>query len=247
MYFKAVEISDKVFVANKLKEKFLEKIRKLSSEIYDDNYDVYDLYEAWKLREFCPIYFNSSIENEYIRAVNNGIENFKRVKREVKEIFIRYQRDYEVFERGKKVVKIDNLDEEEFEFYEALQDYMIEKITQKGIYIETNPTSNIYIGYFEKYKEHPIFRWYPINEEELKGGAKFNKFNIRNSVAKVCVNTDDPMIMPTTLYNEYLLLIEAAKKHSKNIERINKWIEDIRKNGEEIFNNTHQFYEYIKV
>jgi len=247
MYFKAVELSDKVAVANRLKDEFLGKIIRLSEEIYGEKYEIYDLYEAWKLREYCPIYFDEeNSANEFIRAVK-----FKGNKNKLKkaiDIFRKYSEDYEVYKRGSKIVKLnDRLSEKDFEFYEALQDYMIEKIAQKRIYIETNPTSNIYIGFFENFKEHPIFRWFPLNSEDLQNKGKYNKFGIRNTRVNVCINTDDPMIMPTTLFNEYNALKNAVRYHTNNEDKIRKWLENIRKQGLEIFDNTHKHYEYIKV
>ena len=249
MYFKAIKICDKISLANRLKEEFLKNIKELCLDIYKQNYDVYDLYEAWKLREYCPIYFDENIENEFIREVK-----FKRDKNKLEnaiKINERYQRDYEIYQKGNEVIKLNDgnyhLFDREFEFYEALQDYMIEKLAKRKIFIETNPTSNIYIGFFKNYKEHPIFRWLPLNYEDLKEGNRYNKFGLRNTRVKLCINTDDPMIMPTTTFNEYRVLESAAMEHSNNLEKIEKWLDKIREYGLEIFHNTHKNYEYIKV
>jgi adenosine deaminase len=245
MYFKAIKISDYLPSANRLKEEFLGEIKKLSKEIYDEDYDVYDLYEAWKLREYCPIYFNDAGISEYIKVARFS-GNREKLKKAI-EIYEKYNNDKEAIQKGEEVVELReyNLFENEFEFYEALQDYMIEKLARRKIFIETNPTSNVYIGFFEKYEEHPIFRWNPLHYEDLLKGGKYNKFGIRNTRAKVCVNTDDPMIMPTTIYNEFVALENAARKHTKNEDTIRKWIHSIRKQGLEIFDNTHKHYEYI--
>ena len=245
MYFKAIKIADYLPSANRLKEEFLGKIKKLSREIYDEEYDVCDLYEAWKLREYCPIYFDEAGISEYIKVARFSGDREK-LKSAI-EIYKKYHFDKGVIKKGEEILELKeyNLFENEFEFYEALQDYMIEKLARKKIFIETNPTSNIYIGFFEKYEEHPIFKWNPLHYEDLQKGGKYNKFGIRNTRAKVCVNTDDPMVMPTTIYNEFVALENAARKHIKSEDTIRKWIHAIRKQGLEIFDNTHKHYEYI--
>ena len=65
---------------------------------------------------------------------------------------------------------------------------------------------------------------------------------------KVCVNTDDPAIMPTTLRNEFDLLERTALGiHSKSKEKIENWCENIRKLGLEIFDYDHQKSEFRRV
>lgn len=46
-----------------------------------------------------------------------------------------------------------------------IQDAMIKELVQKGIGIETNPSSNYLIGPIKKYNEHPIIRF---NGRKLK-------------------------------------------------------------------------------
>jgi len=125
------------------------------------------------------------------------------------------------------------------------------KFSQRGLIVETNPSSNVYIAHIHEYENHPIFRWNPIECEDLNGDiaeAKFNRFGIRKSRLKVCVNTDDPAIMPTTLRNEFDLLERMAyKTHSNSKEKIEKWSDDIRKFGVEIFDFDHQRCEFTKV
>lgn len=142
--------------------------------------------------------------------------------------------------------------DEDLKLYEAIQDRLIQKFCNKGIIIETNPSSNVYIAHIHSYDKHPIFRWNPIEDKDLfdieQKEPKFNRFGIRTSRMKVCVNTDDPAIMPTTLRNEFDLLERIAlKNHSENIEHIEKWSEKIRKLGMEIFDYDHKDCEFVRV
>lgn len=61
------------------------------------------------------------------------------------------------------------------------QEYSMKNSTKRGISIECNPTSNIKIGLFSKYYNHPITR--------------FNSFYLENDnpevQLKVSINKDD--------------------------------------------------------
>lgn len=129
---------------------------------------------------------------------------------------------------------------EELEFIYALQDYQLDEYDQIGIIIETNPTSNIYISKLEHYSEHPIFRWYPPDESSLANGEKNNRYGLRRGPIKVCVNTDDAGIMPTTLRTEFSLLREAALCHGITRTAAEHWVETLREFGLREFHRNHQ-------
>lgn len=127
----------------------------------------------------------------------------------------------------------------ELEFMHALQDYLLDHYDRKGLIIETNPTSNVYIARFKKHVEHPIFRWNPPDEELLKPGAEFNRYGLRRGPVRVLVNTDDPGIMPTTLRTEFLLLREAAIERGVSRTMAEYWLERLRLYGLEQFQRNH--------
>ncbi|KTR87664.1 antiviral RADAR system adenosine deaminase RdrB [Pantoea dispersa] len=127
----------------------------------------------------------------------------------------------------------------ELEFLHALQDYLLDRYDRKGLIIETNPTSNVYIARFKKHVEHPIFRWNPPDEELLKPGAEFNRYGLRRGPVRVLVNTDDPGIMPTTLRTEFLLLREAAIERGISRTMAEYWLERLRLYGLEQFQRNH--------
>jgi hypothetical protein len=127
----------------------------------------------------------------------------------------------------------------ELEFMHALQDYLLDRYDRKGLIIETNPTSNVYIARFKKHVEHPIFRWNPPDEELLKPGAEFNRYGLRRGPVRVLVNTDDPGIMPTTLRTEFLLLRDAAIERGVSRTMAEYWLERLRLYGLEQFQRNH--------
>jgi adenosine deaminase len=134
----------------------------------------------------------------------------------------------------------DSVSAAELDLYEAIQDLQMEKYAAQEIIIEACPTSNIYIGRFNHYHEHPIFRWNPPEQDWLKEGAKFNRFGLRKGSITVCVNTDDAALMPTTIQNEHRVLHKAAIEHYDiGINKAEDWIERIRCKGVEIFRSNH--------
>ncbi|AOI68438.1 hypothetical protein [Burkholderia ubonensis] len=128
---------------------------------------------------------------------------------------------------------------DELEFMAALQDACIERYAQKGLAIETNPSSNVYIGQIETHSDHPIYRWDPPQEDELEKKGKSNRFGIRKRVMPVTINTDDPGIVPTTLRMEYHLMHEAALDRGCTERAADEWTEKIRQRGLATFDLTH--------
>ena len=137
-------------------------------------------------------------------------------------------------------IHYDSVSAAELDLYEAIQDLQMEKYAAQEIIIEACPTSNIYIGRFQYYHEHPIFRWNPPEQDWLKDGGKFNRFGLRRGSVTVCVNTDDAALMPTTIQNEHRVLHKAAIEHYEvGINKAEDWIERIRCKGVDIFRSNH--------
>lgn len=128
---------------------------------------------------------------------------------------------------------------EELEFMHALQDYLLDEYDRKGLIIETNPTSNVYVARLEHYGEHPIFRWNPPDERKLRDGGDYNRFGLRRGPMRVLINTDDPGIMPTTLRTEFELLREAAIDLGYSRTVAEEWLERLRQYGVDQFHRNH--------
>ncbi len=118
-----------------------------------------------------------------------------------------------------------------------LQECMINDIADRGIAIECNPSSNIKIGSFERYDQHPIFRFF--HPDKLKEDA--HRLN-------VSINTDDRGVFGTSLYNEYSLISLAMYKQRNedgsrrwNDEVIEDYLKTIIKNSRE-----QQFANYYR-
>ncbi|MEA1956046.1 MAG: hypothetical protein U9N02_06090 [Campylobacterota bacterium] len=264
LYHQAIEVLEYCGVARRLMLKYEKLVKELCKEVYSKNYALDDLYKAWKLREYCPIeMFGNGFTDadEYLKSVSfSHREDYD----DAKEIYKKYHTNEAVRKNGEKVIKIEytnihdenlyryRVTDDDLKLIEAVQDRLIQKFCDKGIIIETNPSSNVYIAHIDDYRYHPIYRWNPIEDKHLHHiedeKPKFNKYGIRTSRMKVCVNTDDPAIMPTTLRNEFDLIERMAKdEHSDNQKRIEKWSDDIRKLGIEIFDFDHKSSEFTRV
>lgn len=101
---------------------------------------------------------------------------------------------------------------------QQLQEYLIRKIEQLGIYVETNPTSNLAIGDFSQMTKHPIF----VLNQKLSGGDHH---------VMVTVNSDDPVVFNTNVENELAYIYYAAESQGYAKSDIVEWIDQIRQYG----------------
>ena len=254
----AEEVADVCRPAIKLARRYERFIAKLSRQIYGKSYPSADLYEAWKLRQYCPYlllsttdYEHSALQDAYRRAVLPDSQS--KPSEEILELYRRYHRNAHVRKEGNKVIRLvfdptDTGDDLKISFidlelYEAVQDAMLQKIAEKEIIIEANPSSNIYIAHLNSFEEHPIFRWHPVNGLSHEA-EQYNRFGLRKGKVQVCINTDDPAIMPTTLYIEFKQLKLAAKRKGYHLPDIEEWLEELRALGNKIFAHDHQRYEF---
>lgn len=123
----------------------------------------------------------------------------------------------------------------ELDLYEAIQDWLIQDYSRMELIFEACPTSNITIGRFQHYHEHPVYRWFPIKHAWLD--EKYNRWGLRSGPLKVCVNTDDAGIMPTNIHTEHRLLRDTAKAfYQATAEDADAWINRLREIGVEAFN-----------
>jgi adenosine deaminase len=128
----------------------------------------------------------------------------------------------------------------ELEFIEALQDLLIERYRHENrLIFEVNPTSNRHIGAIGNLMDHPIFRWDPPDPGLLASGEQLNRFSLRKGRLDVCVNTDDPGIMPTTLRTEFTLLRHAALDRGFASHVVDAWLERLRLQGHALFESCH--------
>jgi len=219
-----------------------EKVWRLFEELHPmysgPSLQISDLYDAWKYRKNCPITYAQRQQkvthfDAYSFAVLDAQPNKK-----VAELYELYQTNKELREKRAEVMRIDKrkIKKEELKIWEALQDKLLNKIANKGIIIETNPSSNIFTSALSSYAYHPIFRFNPPKDKQLKRGKKFNKYGQRDGRVSITINSDDPAIFVTSLQNEYRTIKNMAKtSYNCTDKEADDWLKDIREFGVEIF------------
>lgn len=210
-----------VELPNSLETELNRLARELYKEIGYSTYKIFDMQTYWNsmllrgdepynfaMKSYNPLLAMSITDWQQTEEVDNEIVNIARKDKEAKELYklyhfcrlikvngeIRYQGTY-----PKTVVKV----------VTELQKMMRRRINFKQIAVEVNPSSNLKIGYLERYCEHPLLtRFDPPREQH----------NIHYPLLNVSVNTDDRGVFATTLYNEFSLVALSMMKQKDDEE-----------------------------
>ena len=134
-----------------------------------------------------------------------------------KGTFYLYFQDYDVRTRGNIPFQV-KYDEYIIKVIENIQNSIRKELHDRGIAIECAPTSNMLIGPFYRYDEHPMLNMCKIQRDE-------------NDLS-VSINTDDAGIFCTSLYAEYSLMALALIKQG-NINSVYDYIRRLKNNGNE--------------
>ncbi len=209
----------------------------------DKEIDIHVYYDAWKLRGDNPEYYIGGeyaglpdeeilTEWEYC-AVNRLHEELDKIRQEKKctRLYSLYHYNENVKRRGKEIVE-SKIDYELIHVVAQIQECMQRELVEKGLCIETNPSSNVLISTFGRYDRHPVVTWFNkglTNDPEL-----LNKC----PQIDVTINTDDQAVFGTSLENEYALMAIAMEKVKDengkpvyNINMIYDWLDHIREQG----------------
>lgn len=150
------------------------------------------------------------------------------------KIYHRYHYDTELKRRASIIVKHEfNQDEytlERIRLVKEIQSHMKTHIANKGIAVESCPSSNFLISNLDEFKEIPTFSLFPIRENETD--------HVR---INVCINTDDQGVFYTNLVKEYTMLAGTLRKYKTgdnkrkySDDEILKWIECLVENSKQL-------------
>ena len=114
-----------------------------------------------------------------------------------------------------------------------MQKMMRYEISQQKIAIECCPTSNLKIGYIDRYDQHPLLtNFYPI--DKVNSDPSY-------PLIKSSINTDDRGVFYTSVYEEYSLIALALEKSvdennkcKYNEPTILRYIAEIRDNSRQM-------------
>lgn len=167
---------------------------------------------------------------EYYSFVDSDVQNkVRKYNRIACRLYNQYHSDNR---NGRNIrkngdeVKTFHLPEGYAKMITSIQDEMMKDISKRQLCIECCPSSNVRIGRLERFENHPIFRFMPVNASET-----------RYPLA-VTVNTDDLGVFSTSLPNEYSLLALALLKkkdadgtHLYSTQEVYDWISRVIDNG----------------
>ena len=111
------------------------------------------------------------------------------------------------------------IDKSNINLYSYLQELLLDKINNRGIIIETNPTSNLSIGEMKDLFNHYIFN---LNDLDI---------NNKHSRAMITINSDDPSVFNTNVSNEMSYIFYALQKKGFSREESLQWIDKVRNYG----------------
>lgn len=205
------------------------------------NFGIHEYYDSWKLRGDNPALY----EDGYFKIKGNMFDewdeyainkefpiNYKiRYNPEISILYYMYHYNKRVKVIGDQIIEI-KVNDKIKDAIKKVRIRMQREISDMGIGIEANPSSNYLIGTFRRYDKHPISKWYNLgltnNMEELDECPQM----------QISINTDDQGIFATYIENEYayiaLALEKATDQEGKklyNRTMILQWLDNIRKSG----------------
>lgn len=123
-------------------------------------------------------------------------------------------------ERMYEVIQV-NIDKSEIQFLKHLQQVVISRLDDKGIVVETNPTSNLAISGINRLFNLHSTRLNTINISEKN----------KTSGLIITINSDDPSVFNTSTSNELAYIFYALQDQGYPRDLILEWIDKIRSWG----------------
>lgn len=215
---------------------------KLYDKIGYDKIATWDIDNYWQsmlLRGNDPEYINSSNDYAWLSLWDKTANSTNLIVQDAennkvaKELYSAYFYKTEILKNGMQLTQHVWTEKEIVRIVEKMQEKMREEISKRKIAIECCPTSNLKIGYIERYDEHPLL-------------TKFYPIDIVNSdpsypLIKSSINTDDRGVFHTSVYEEYSLialalekLVDNNNKRKYNEPTILRYIEEIRENAHQM-------------
>lgn len=231
-------------------ERLMKEFERLYEQLYQDSFPgLFAYMTAWELRGDAPeCYAGPKPEKVWTKPItqweHHRIRNIKQYENFVEctrndapaayKIYHRYHYDTELKRRASIIEKHEfNLDEytqERVRLVKEMQLRMRSYIANKGIAVESCPSSNFLISNLDEFKEVPTFALFPIREDE----AEHVRINM-------CVNTDDQGVFYTNLFKEYTMLAGTLRKYKTGDNKrkysdneIMRWIKQLMNNSKQL-------------
>lgn len=198
------------------------KIMSIAQNLYSPEYAEIDVYTLWRVYNEK---FNLLTDNITDRVrMKSGCKLMRQKRRTFKWTFEKLLCTHFCpcyYEKYSQPIFV-KMTKEEIEFCKSLQKDLINKIEKYGVYVETNPSSNLSIGDVKNIFSHPILK---IN----KRGLPID--NGTNNCIMATINSDDPMIFSTCVENEFAYVYYSLLNAGCSREETLQWIDKIREYG----------------
>lgn len=217
--FRSTELN--VYMAPHLRSTLEGKATDLLCDIYGSLFPdalptLKEYYLSWLLRGDAPSRYHqdgtitSWFSDKYdFYALNDAAEipllTSCRKSKRVVMLYYFYHFSDTAKRNGRKPVSFE-ITEEYLNFLVNMQDALQRLISEKGISLECNPSSNVLIGTFLDYDQHPLFRFCSVTQKQDRVPMH------------ISVNTDDQGVFDTSLPFEYAL-IAAVLSRQKSADK----------------------------
>jgi adenosine deaminase len=200
------------------------RIERVSDQLYRTVHSPRLLYDAWKLRRLDPliaVHVHRAMErNEHFAGdrmlaertlVHRQPDPHRRAEtadalraalddRAAFRLFLNYH-SADVHVRGMEWSEV-MLDEIPVEALAELQHETIHELNSRNVAIETLPTSNVRISFYDCHDDHHVLRWLGLDRNVVTAAPQ----------PTICVGSDDPGIFATNLRNEYAHLLQVLRR-----------------------------------
>lgn len=133
-----------------------------------------------------------------------------------------YLTDSHCFHRCYQVVEIHNTSDEQEALY-AMQRAVRQRVCQKEITIEVNPSSNFMLADLQNLEHHPLWNLNPPPGHQLEEEM--------GPAVHICIGSDDPITFATNLPQEYELLYNVLLQKGIGSTAALQWLDKVRQAG----------------
>lgn len=185
------------------------RIEQLSEAIYGECHSISNLVTAWEYRKWCPmairkLYLNLDLGHDDTDAFTIKDE-WDKLPEKIRKIIFQHNdnSDNIITNQQNKTISIDPAEIFNEKVITRLQKELLNYMHKREIVIETLPTSNLRIGFYDDFSSSHIWNWLQWKSEGCP-------------VPPIVVGTDDAGIFATNIYNEYANLY-CFMVHKKNL------------------------------
>jgi hypothetical protein len=136
------------------------------------------------------------------------------------QVYWQWQTDRELWKRCEKQIRVNSnfLDAAQ---YVALQQALMQRISQRGVVMETLPSSNVRISVYQDFSEHHALRWMKAPNAYKEGDPDI----------LVALGSDDPGIFATDLATEFHHLFIALKNTGLHEDEALRRVAEVNQRG----------------